>query len=112
MEVNLTPASANLVWRAGDHVTLRFPFTDAAGLPVDLSARTFVAEVRAGGDPVPFTVSKVNRAPDPGYPSVLLVTLVTGPLGSGVFGWELRETTGGQVRTLIAGRAVGEGDGV
>lgn len=96
------PAKLNLKHRRGD--TVAVPFTiNEAGDPADITGRTYRAQLRRTASTtadVPFDVDVVD--PDAGQLVIRLSSDVTIDL-SGTYAWDLEQTNGDVVRTLVAG---------
>lgn len=101
--VDLGPAELNVRSLRGDTVALPFTITEG-GTPVDITGRTFAAKLRKTGSKnsttIPFTVEIADAAA--GQIIIRMAETVTNNLG-GSYSWDLQQTSGGAVRTLVAG---------
>lgn len=102
-----SPASVNLTLVRGDDESVVVLLTTPTG-PIDLTGRTYRAEVRANrtlvGTPAGAFVCSVPT-PATGEIVMFMGSLDTDSLDSNVkYWWDLEETVGGQVNTLLIGR--------
>ena len=100
--VDLGPAELNVRSLRGDTVALPFTITEG-GTPVDITGRIYAAKIRKAGrgtNPTPFTVEITDA--DGGQILISMAAAVTATLG-GTYSWDLQQTSGGAVRTLVAG---------
>ena len=100
--VDLGPAELNVRSLRGDTVALPFTITEG-GDPVDVTGRTYAAKIRKAGKgqtSTPFTVEVTDAVG--GRIVVRMTETVTATLG-GTYSWDLQQTSGGAVRTLVAG---------
>jgi hypothetical protein len=97
------PARLDLALYAGDDYALALSFTDPTGAAIDLSGRTYRAQIRASlvaeSPPASFTIGLTQL----GVVTLTLARAVTAVLPrSGV--WDLEETgVDGKVATVLAG---------
>lgn len=106
------PATRNLTCYRGDTFVYRLEFVDAAGAPVDVSARTFRGMVRRRwSDPSPeatFTVDTSQAAS--GVVRFTLAATLTEDLEPGRWTYDVEQTDSGDVLTVTRGRFDVEGD--
>jgi hypothetical protein len=97
------PAELNLCVYRGDTGHLRIQVL-IAGVPADVSAATFDADIRASADST-VLLATLLAVPVAGQPSMVDLTLTAAESAklstSGV--WDLQMTLGGEVTTLVAG---------
>ena len=100
------PARFDIVIYIGDTFSLTVLFTDEAGTAIDISGYSFAAEVRAPGDGslVATITAAVADGPD-GEASLQIAAATTADLTPAVCDWDLQQTVGGVVTTLLRGRA-------
>lgn len=102
----MSPATYNVSIYGGDDYVLPVDFVDSAGDPLDVSGRTYAAQVRAwpsGGVLATFDVDETNAA---GGTIVLsLGHAVTAGLAGTVTEarWDLSQSVGGTLTTVMAG---------
>lgn len=99
------PADLPLDIRTGDTVTLSVAFQYSTGLPLDITGRTYRAQLRTVPEDsetlASFTctvVSAIGGTLTVSLPASTTATLPTGPAC-----WDLEETYGTAVNTLLAG---------
>ena len=100
-----SPANYLLTLRTGDTETVSVTLQDSAGAPIDITGRTYAAQVRATADAASplatFSCSITNAAS--GQFACTLSAATTAALTAGGGVWDLHETYGGTVTTLLAG---------
>lgn len=100
-----SPANYLLALRAGDTETLSVTLQDSAGDPINISGRSYAAQVRATADSstvlATFSCSITNAAA--GTFACTLTATQTAALAAGGGVWDLQETYGATVTTLLAG---------
>ena len=99
-----TPASYPLSIRIGDTETINLTVTDADG-PIDITGRTYAAQIRVAIDdatPIATFVCAIADAAG-GRVTCSLTATVTGALVPNSAVWDLHETNGAVVTTLLAG---------
>lgn len=100
-----SPANYPLTIRIGDTETITLTQTDDAGAPIDIGGRTYAAQIRATVDSstvlASFTCAISNAAG--GVMTATLPATTTAALSPGVGVWDLQETNGTVVTTLLAG---------
>ena len=100
-----SPANYLLTLRTGDTETVSVTLQDSAGAPIDITGRTYAAQVRATADAASplatFSCSITNAAS--GQFACTLSAATTAALSTGVAVWDLQETNGSVVTTLLAG---------
>ena len=103
-----TPANYLLQLRAGDTETISVSLVDSAGSPINITGRTYAAQVRATADAstvlATFSCSITNAAA--GTFACTLSAAQTAALSPGGGVWDLQETYGTTVTTLLAGSVV------
>lgn len=101
--VDLRPGRLNIKTSRGD--TVAVPITiQEGGAPADLTGRTYAAQIRktkASATSVTVTVDTTGAAS--GELVLRLAADVTDEL-TGDYQWDLQQTLGGSVRTLLEGR--------
>ena len=108
-KIDKRPARVNYKYRRGDTVAEPVTIIEA-GVPANISARTYRAHIRktVGGEPfLSFTVDVTDAA---GGELVMRLADTQTEALSGRYFWDLEQTAGGVVRTLIAGEWVFEPD--
>lgn len=100
-----SPANYTLTIRAGDTETVTVSLEDSSGAPINITGRTYAAQVRATADAstplATFTCSIVNAAT--GTFACTLSATQTAALTAGGGVWDCQETNGDTVTTLLAG---------
>ena len=103
-----TPANDPLSIRIGDTETVTVTLQDAAGAAINITGRTYSAQVRekasSTSDLATFTCSIVNAAQ--GKFACTLSSATTTNLSPANAVWDLQENNGGTITTLMAGEAV------
>lgn len=102
--LNLKPATLNVeAWQADD-VLIPLVFKDSAGVPIDLTGRTFASEIRdqAGNlkSTATITVTPLTGSVLVKFPKTDTATML--PTDS--MTWDLQQTMSGDVRTWVTGR--------
>ena len=101
------PATQNLVLVRGDTETLVITMTDSAGLPIDITGRTYRAQIRVQKDAASiaasFACSITNAAA--GQVTCVLTATNSASLVPGVNYWDFEENNAGVVTTVLAGTA-------
>lgn len=101
--VDLRPGKLNIKTSRGD--TVAVPITiQEGGVAADLTGRTYAAQIRrtkASATSVAVTVDTTDAADGD---LVLRLTAVAAAALSGVYEWDLQQTQGGTVRTILEGR--------
>jgi hypothetical protein len=99
------PANYPLTLRIGDTETVTVTLQDSTGTPVNITGRTYAAQVRVTADAssalAAFSCSVTNGAA--GQLACTLSATTTAALSTGVAVWDLQETNGSVVTTLLAG---------
>ena len=100
-----SPATYPLSLRIGDTETVSVTLQTSAGAPIDITGRTYAAQVRATADAASplatFTCTITNAAA--GQFACTLSATTTAALSTGIGVWDLAETYGTTVTTLLAG---------
>ena len=100
-----SPANYPLTLRAGDTETVSVTLQDSAGSPINITGRTYAAQIRATADATStlatFTCSITNAAA--GQFACTLSAATTADLSSQMAVWDLQETNGSTITTLLAG---------
>ena len=118
------PGTFDIAAYRGDTKEWTLTFADDAAAPVDMSAWTWLAQVRASRDEpdtvvATFTVDDTNAATGtliltlPAAQAALLVTGTTDGLptpGKATYYWDLQGTDGTVVKTWLAGKVKVTGD--
>jgi hypothetical protein len=101
----MAPANLPLQIRIGDTETVSVTIQDAAGAPVNISGRTYAAQIRTTTDAATalatFTCAIVSGAA--GTLTATLSAATTAALTPGLGVWDLEETSGTTVTTLLSG---------
>lgn len=99
------PAKQNLVMTRGDTETLVITMKTEANAPIDITGRTYRAQIRATKDAgvidASFTCTVTNAAA--GEVTCTILPGVTSTLAVGIHYWDLEETASGVVSTVLAG---------
>lgn len=100
-----TPANLPIVVRVGDTESLTLNLQNSDGTPINVTGRTYAAQIRATADATTvlasFTCAISNAAG--GVVTATLPAATTAALTPGVGVWDLQETNGTVVTTLLAG---------
>ena len=102
-----TPAYYPISVRIGDTETVTVTLQESNGTPVDITGRTYAAQIRATADAAAtiatFTCAITNAAA--GQFACTLSASTTGALSIGTGVWDLQETSGGGTvkTTILAG---------
>ncbi len=108
--VDLRPAKLNVKMVRGDTVGYLIQVNDAAAAPVDLTGRTYAAQLRRSPNSSTAVDVEVDTTAAATGQLVLRLAAVTTATLSGDYDWDLQQTLGGTVRTLLAGRWTFEPD--
>ena len=100
-----TPANYPLTIRIGDTETVNLTMQDSAGAAINITGRTYAAQIRSTPDAstvlATFACSIVNAAT--GKMAATLTATTTAALTPGGAVWDLQETNGTVVTTLLSG---------
>lgn len=100
-----SPAYYPLAVRIGDTETVNVTLQNSDGTPVNISGRTYAAQIRATADATTtiatFTCGITNAAA--GQFACTLSATTTAALAIGVGVWDLQETSGDVKTTILAG---------
>ena len=100
-----SPATYPLTVRTGDTETVSVTLQDSAGSPIDITGRSYAAQIRATADAssplATFSCTITDAAA--GQFACTLSASTTAALSTGVAVWDLAETNGSTVTTLLAG---------
>lgn len=99
------PAFYPLAIRIGDTETVSVTLQDSSGAPVDITGRTYAAQIRATADaasPLATFVCTVTNGPAGQFACTLSAT-TTNALAIGTGVWDCQETNGATVTTLLGG---------
>ncbi len=100
-----TPANYPLAVRIGDTETVSVTVQDSSGAAVNITGRTYTAQVRATADAASplatFSCSVTNGAAGQFACTLSATTTAALSIGTGV--WDCQETNGATVTTLLAG---------
>jgi hypothetical protein len=101
----MAPANLPLNIRIGDTETISVAIKDSTGAPVNITGRTYAAQIRTTTDAATalatFTCAIVSGAA--GTLTATLSATTTAALTAGLGVWDLQETNGTTVTTLLAG---------
>jgi hypothetical protein len=99
------PGTRDLDVYRGDDFAHTVTFTDAAGAPINVSARTFASQLRRYPDTsviaATFGVDMTNAAT--GVVVFTLADTVTSTLDAGPYVYDVQQTDSGTVTTMLAG---------
>ena len=99
------PVKQNLVMTRGDTETLVITMKTEANAPIDITGRTYRAQIRASKDAgaidASFTCTVTNAVA--GEITCTILPAVTETLSVGIHYWDLEETASGVVSTVLAG---------
>jgi len=103
--VKVIPGKLSYVMTRGDDFAAELTIQEGDPLaPVDVSARTYIAQIRTTADATTvtatFTVDMTDAAT--GVVVIRLVDTVTDDLG-GSYVWDFQQDTAGVIRTLVGG---------
>lgn len=100
-----TPANYPLTVRIGDTETITLTLQDSNGAAINVTGRTYAAQIRPSADSstvlASFTCAISNAAG--GVVTATLPASTTAALSTGVGVFDLQETNGSVVTTLLAG---------
>lgn len=100
------PATLNLSLRIGDTETVSVTITDSTGTAVNITGCTYAAQIRSNASDTSvlatFSCSITNAAA--GTLQATLSATTTAALSPGLAVWDLQETNGTTVTTLLAGQ--------
>jgi len=100
-----SPATYPLTVRIGDTETVSVTLQDSDGAPINITGRTYAAQIRATADAASplatFTCTITSAAA--GTFACTLSAATTAALSTGIGVWDLAETNGSTVTTLLAG---------
>lgn len=100
-----SPAKQNLTVTRGDTLTLVVVMTTDGSTPINISGRTYAAQVRSSADATStsatFTCTLTDAAN--GEVTCTVAASATALLSPGVFVWDLQETASGTVATVLSG---------
>lgn len=100
-----SPANYPLTIRIGDTETITLNLQDGNGAAINITGRTYAAQIRSTADSTSvlasFTCVVSNGAG--GVMTATLPASTTAALSTGVGVWDLQETNGSVVTTLLAG---------
>ena len=102
--LNYLPAPVDVIYKRGDSAGTGIQMNDNAGNPIDLTGRTWRAQIRRSPNSstaVEVTVDTANAAT--GLLVLRLAPAVTETM-SGQYVWDLEQNIGGTIRTIFAGR--------
>jgi len=99
------PANLPITIRTGDTETISVAIKDSAGAAVDITGRTYAAQIRSTTDAstVVATFSCTITSAAAGTLAASLSAATTAALTPGLGVWDLQETNGTTVTTLLAG---------
>lgn len=100
-----SPAKQNLTVTRGDTLTLVVTMTTDGSTPVNITGRTYAAQIRTSSEATSATASFTCTITD-GANGVLTCTVpasTTSSLSPVVYVWDLQETASGVVSTLLSG---------
>ena len=99
------PAKQNLSMTRGDTETVVITMADSAGAPINITGRTYRAQIRATKDSAAISASFSCSvtAPANGEVTCTILPAVTSTLAVGISYWDLEETSSGVVSTILAG---------
>jgi hypothetical protein len=100
-----SPANYPLALRIGDTETVSLTIQDSTGTAINITGRTYAAQVRATTD-ASSTLATFSCAVVSGSAGTVNCTLsatTTAALSPGTGVWDLQETNGSTVTTLLAG---------
>jgi len=99
------PANYPLTLRIGDTETVSVTLQSSTGTPINITGRTYAAQVRTTADAssalATFSCSVTNGTA--GQLACTLTATQTAALTTGVAVWDLQETNGATVTTLLYG---------
>lgn len=100
------PATLNIIIRTGDTETISVAIKDSAGAAVDITGRTYAAQIREQAES---TTALANfsctiTSAVAGTLAATLSATTTAALTPGLAVWDLQETNGSVVTTLLAGQ--------
>ena len=102
-----TPANFPLSVRVGDTETINLTMQDSAGAAINLAGRTYASQIRASADSstvlASFTCALVGSG-STGQVTCTLPASTTSALTPGVAVFDLQETNGTVITTILAGQ--------
>jgi len=99
------PAKQNLSMTRGDTETVVITMADSAGAPINITGRTYRAQIRTTKDSASISASfscSVTSGVG-GQVTCTILPAVTETLATGISYWDLEETNSGVVSTILAG---------
>jgi hypothetical protein len=100
------PAAANIVITRGDTTTLSIALTTNGTSPLDITGRTYTAQVRGNSEDtsaeVAFTCT-LSATPNDGILTCVLTATQTATLEPGNHVWDLQENASGVISTILSG---------
>lgn len=102
-----TPANFPLSVRVGDTETISLTMQNSAGAPIDIAGRTYASQIRASAESstvlATFNCSVVGNG-STGQVTCTLPASTTAGLTPGIAVFDLQETNGTVVTTILAGQ--------
>ena len=99
------PADQDLTITRGDTETIVVTLTTDGTTPIDITGRTYRAQIRSTQDSTTIKASftcTVTSGPN-GQVTCVLAAVDSATLSSGLYYWDLEETASGVVSTILAG---------
>ena len=99
------PAKQNLVMTRGDTETVVVTMKDSSNSPIDISGRTYRAQIRSTKDSgtIDATFTCTITSAIAGEVTCTILPVVTATLTVGIHYWDFEETVSGVVSTILAG---------
>lgn len=99
------PADQDLILTRGDTETLVVTITADGSTPVDITGRTYRAQIRSTQDSTTIKASFTCTVPNgtDGQVSCVLSATSSAALSAGLYFWDLEENASGIISTILAG---------
>jgi hypothetical protein len=101
--VDLRPGKLDIKTSRGDTVAVPLTIREG-GVPADLTGRTFAAQIRKSKGAATSTALTVDTTGAADGQLVLRLDATAAAALSGTYVWDLEQTQGGTVRTILEGR--------
>lgn len=99
------PGKQDLTFVRGDTETVQVTVTSDGSTPVDITGRTYAAQLRVNPDIAAISATATCTVTDGanGVMQAVFSATATAALAPGYYSWDLQETNGAIVTTILAG---------